>query len=50
LLEETDDIVDVIAERAGFGNGATFRHHFRLRRGTTPNAYRRTFRLAPAAG
>jgi transcriptional regulator GlxA family with amidase domain len=44
LLEETDEIVDVIAERAGFGNAATLRHHFRVWRGTTPNAYRRTFR------
>jgi transcriptional regulator GlxA family with amidase domain len=44
LLEETDDVVDVIAERAGFGNPATFRHHFRAWRATTPNAYRRAFR------
>jgi transcriptional regulator GlxA family with amidase domain len=52
LLEETDETVDVIAERAGFGNAATFRHHFRVRRATTPDAYRRTFRQAlpePAA-
>jgi transcriptional regulator GlxA family with amidase domain len=48
LLEETDEIVDVIAERAGFGNATTFRHHFRLWRGTTPHAYRRTFRAAVA--
>lgn len=46
LLEETDDTVDVVAERAGFGNAATFRHHFRARRATTPDAYRRTFRLS----
>jgi transcriptional regulator GlxA family with amidase domain len=44
LLEETDEIVDVIAERAGFGNAATLRHHFRAWRATTPNAYRRMFR------
>ncbi len=44
LLEETDETVDVVAERAGFGNAATFRHHFRARRATTPDAYRRTFR------
>lgn len=44
LLEETDETVDVIAERAGFGNAATFRHHFRAWRTTTPHAYRRTFR------
>jgi transcriptional regulator GlxA family with amidase domain len=46
LLEETDEIVDVIAERAGFGNAATLRHHFRAWRATSPNAYRRTFREA----
>jgi len=44
LLEETDETVDLIAERAGFGNSATFRHHFRAWRATTPHAYRRTFR------
>jgi transcriptional regulator GlxA family with amidase domain len=44
LLEDGDDTVDVIAERAGFGNAATFRHHFRAWRATTPNAYRRAFR------
>ena len=44
LLEATDETVDVIAERAGFGNAATLRHHFRTWRATTPNAYRRTFR------
>jgi transcriptional regulator GlxA family with amidase domain len=44
LLEDTDEIVDVIAERAGFGNAATLRHHFRVWRATSPNAYRRTFR------
>ena len=44
LLEETDESVDVIAERAGFGNAPTLRHHFRAWRATTPNAYRRTFR------
>jgi transcriptional regulator GlxA family with amidase domain len=50
LLEDTDETIDLIAERAGFGNAATFRHHFRSWRGTTPNAYRRTFRrMLPAA-
>ena len=44
LLEETDETVDVIADRAGFGNAATFRHHFRAWRATTPQGYRRTFR------
>ena len=46
LLEETDETVDAIADRAGFGNATAMRHHFRLWRGTTPNAYRRLFRGA----
>jgi transcriptional regulator GlxA family with amidase domain len=50
LLEDTDETVDMIAERTGFGNAATFRHHFRARRATTPNAYRRTFRSSLPAG
>ena len=44
LLEDTDETIDLIAERAGFPNAATFRHHFRGWRGTTPHAYRRAFR------
>jgi transcriptional regulator GlxA family with amidase domain len=43
LLEETDETVDVIAERSGFGNATALRHHFRAWRATTPNAYRRAF-------
>ncbi len=43
LLEETDAAIDLIADRAGFGNAATLRHHFRIWRGTTPQAYRRAF-------
>jgi transcriptional regulator GlxA family with amidase domain len=57
LLEDTDETIDLIAERAGFGNAATFRHHFRGWRGTTPVGYRRAFRrsltrapVAQAAG
>ena len=49
LLEDTDETVDLIAERAGFGNAATFRHHFRAWRGTSPHAYRRTFRESKAS-
>ncbi len=50
LLEESDATVDAVAERSGFGNATALRHHFRLWRGTTPNAYRRLFqgdRLTP---
>jgi transcriptional regulator GlxA family with amidase domain len=50
LLEESDLTVDAIAARAGFGNAATLRHHFLRRLGTTPNAYRRTFRGPEVAG
>ncbi len=48
LLEESDETVDAIADRAGFGNATALRHHFRAWRGTTPNAYRRLFRGAPS--
>lgn len=44
LLEGTDDTVDAVAARAGFGNAATMRHHFSRWTGTTPQSYRRTFR------
>jgi transcriptional regulator GlxA family with amidase domain len=49
LLEETDETVDAIADRAGFGNATALRHHFRAWRATTPNAYRRLFRGDPPA-
>jgi transcriptional regulator GlxA family with amidase domain len=51
LLEETDETVDAVAERSGFGNASALRHHFRIWRATTPLAYRRTFRdrSAPAS-
>jgi transcriptional regulator GlxA family with amidase domain len=48
LLEDTDETIDLIAERAGFGNAATFRHHFRGWRGTTPAGYRRAFQQSLA--
>jgi transcriptional regulator GlxA family with amidase domain len=50
LLEDTDDTVEAIADRCGFGSVTVFRHHFRAWRGTTPNDYRRTFRVAPLSG
>ncbi|WP_406725574.1 helix-turn-helix domain-containing protein [Streptomyces sp. GD-15H] len=49
LLEGTDETVDAIAGRTGFGNAAALRHHFVRTVGTTPNAYRRTFRGPEAA-
>jgi transcriptional regulator GlxA family with amidase domain len=46
LLEETDETIDYIAGRCGFGNASALRHHFRIWRGTTPHAYRRLFQGA----
>src|SRR5215471_17923279 len=50
LLEDTEETVDRVAERAGFGNAMALRHHFRAWRGTTPAAYRNTFRASEGAG
>ncbi|MGD0555363.1 MAG: helix-turn-helix domain-containing protein [Streptosporangiaceae bacterium] len=44
LLEDTDDTIEAIADRCGFGSVTVFRHHFRAWRSTTPNDYRHTFR------
>ena len=44
LLEQTDLGVDQVAARSGFGASTTLRHHFALRVGTSPQAYRRAFR------
>jgi transcriptional regulator GlxA family with amidase domain len=43
LLETTDLTVDVVAQRSGFGNADTLRHHFARRRGASPSAHRRAF-------
>jgi AraC family transcriptional activator FtrA len=43
LLEESDLPVEAVAVRAGFGNAASLRDHFRRITATTPTAYRRTF-------
>ena len=48
-LEQTDLSVDEVADRCGFGAATTLRHHFGRRVGTSPQAYRRTFRVVPAA-
>jgi AraC family transcriptional activator FtrA len=48
LLEETDLPVETLAWRAGFGNAASLRDHFRRATATTPSAYRRAFRPAAA--
>ena len=43
LLEQTDRSVEWIASEVGFGNAATFRHHFTRSRGVSPQQYRRSF-------
>ena len=48
LLERGTDTVSAVAARTGFGSADTLRRHFTRARGTTPDAYRRTFRLTPA--
>ena len=48
LLEETGLTIEAVAARSGFGNATALRHHFRIWRSTTPQAYRRQFR-GPAA-
>ncbi|MFJ3666305.1 GlxA family transcriptional regulator [Streptomyces sp. NPDC090106] len=49
LLEATDETVDAVAGRTGFGTAAALRHQFTRALGTTPNAYRRAFRGPEAA-
>ena len=44
LLETTDDGVEEIAYAAGFGSAQLLRLHFQRVAGTTPSAYRGTFR------
>ena len=46
LLEGTDLPVEAVAGRCGFGSAATLRQHFARVVGTSPVAYRQTFRRA----
>lgn len=43
LLEQTDDDIESVATRAGFGSAAVLRQNFSRTVGTTPTAYRRRF-------
>jgi transcriptional regulator GlxA family with amidase domain len=43
LLENSALPIEQVATRVGFANAAAFRHHFAATRGTSPQAYRRTF-------
>lgn len=44
LLETGDDPIETVAHRSGFGTAIMLRHHFARVVGTSPAAYRRTFR------
>lgn len=48
LLETTDLPVDQVAQRCGLGTAANLRLHLSRDAGTTPTAYRRTYRGHPA--
>ncbi|MFD6328760.1 GlxA family transcriptional regulator [Streptomyces niveus] len=50
LLETTDLPVDAVAARSGLGSGDGLRQHFHRTLGTTPGAYRRTFRGTAGTG
>jgi transcriptional regulator GlxA family with amidase domain len=49
LLETTDQPVELIATRCGFGSAAALRSHFQRATSTSPAAYRRTFRSEAAS-
>lgn len=48
LLETTDEPVELVAARCGFGSAAVLRTHFQRHIGTSPMSYRRTFRTQSA--
>ncbi|HEU5355935.1 MAG TPA: transcriptional regulator FtrA [Actinocrinis sp.] len=48
LLESTGAPVEQVGAAVGFADAATFRHHFTRSVGTSPSAYRRTFRETTA--
>ncbi|HVM01622.1 MAG TPA: helix-turn-helix domain-containing protein [Acidimicrobiales bacterium] len=49
LLETTDQPVELVARRCGMGSAASLRAHFSRLVGTSPLAYRRTFRRVDEA-
>ncbi|MGW9597514.1 GlxA family transcriptional regulator [Streptomyces chartreusis] len=44
LLEDSDQSIEDIARRCGFGSATSFRQHFQRQLCTSPTDYRRTFR------
>jgi transcriptional regulator GlxA family with amidase domain len=49
LLESTDAPIERVAQAAGFGSAGALRLHFQRSLGTSPQAYRRTFRVRVGA-
>ena len=49
LLETTDEPVERVAQRVGFGSATVLREHFGRQVRTTPQAYRRAFRREESA-
>ena len=49
LLETTDEPIERIASRCGFGAAAGLRQHFQRQVGTSPMAYRRAFQTQKAS-
>src|SRR5208282_1284533 len=45
-LETTNDTLEVLASRCGFGTAETLRRVFQRRLGVAPDSYRRRFRVA----
>ncbi|WP_326855970.1 GlxA family transcriptional regulator [Actinocrinis sp.] len=50
LLETTDETVESIAARTGFGTAANLRHHFRRITSVSPQSYRQAFRRSGDPG
>jgi transcriptional regulator GlxA family with amidase domain len=48
LLERGNQTIAAVAARTGFGSPDTLRRHFARARGTTPEQYRRAFRVTAA--
>jgi len=48
LLESTDEPIERIARRTGFGNAANLRQHFYRLAGVASQTYRQVFRSRPA--
>jgi transcriptional regulator GlxA family with amidase domain len=46
MLETSDEPIELIASRAGFGSAANLRHHFAREVSASPVAYRRMFRAS----